>query len=483
MVFPLLERLYKNGLRLWHDAEIRKARIDYTRNWKEAQAKSSVGIAYLSRNAVNSHIFRERLNHAVENKLPLIIISTVADENLSPGMRLQTACAAHIIRAEGLSACALSERIAALQELRNCMGSPVPDFALTPDTPSSEGERLQCRRKRKTSPSDCTVLELMGRPGTSRTVSAAEDVHSEPGEKPNQSAGMHEPVSDEAQSATGNGDAETAPMRQPCVEPADSSLEKTILLNTTEASESTDYEETIIPQKAILPVIVSMYAREKKRGFLGETVIGRAKKKQESSADISFADPCRFFSRRHFQLLFVDGVCVLVCSHSNGMNVNGKDVMEGERYTVDMEAVVQIPSNATLSQFQGGSVSPTYILIAEGKCATVYWNAESFAFLQSQETGEVRCFTDTFSLGRNNAWKTNVLRSKSISRDHGVIFVENDHFFYRDDSANGTTVNGKRIDHHETVQLNNLDVISVQGDNGKEERFIFHCCILDRRKD
>ena len=89
VVFPLIERLCKMGLRIWHDEEIRGKMIDYSFNWKSQQSKCNCFLIYLSRNAINSHVFRERFTNAVESSKPFVVISTIENEDLSPGMMLQ----------------------------------------------------------------------------------------------------------------------------------------------------------------------------------------------------------------------------------------------------------------------------------------------------------------------------------------------------------------------------------------------------------
>ncbi len=458
VVFPFIERLSKRGLRVWHDSDIRRVMVEYKRNWKEQQALCTNCLVYLTQNAVNNHVFRERLTNAVENGKPFIVINTLAKDALSLGMRLQIEKAASVIQSNYIPAETLTEKIISLPVLKVCVGKADPQIEVSayPNEGNNQEPSVPEKAERSFAPSDRTMMELRGTQRIAEPVHVVEPEETKPipYEHNNQEVLHTEPDSS-------------------------SLLDETIRISDNDSGSSIDLEATIVPRKIELPIIVSLMSGEKKKGMLGESIIGRTKKIQSSTADISFTDDCKLFSGKHFSLIYIDNMCILICKHPNGMNVNGQEMQEGERLSVESEAIIQIPSNATLAQFEKNEVHPSYLIVASGKRAQEIWDAEAVAFLQSIETGEIRPFTDQFSFGRGNAWKTGVMASRNISRNHGSIALEEGHFIFHDHSTNGTLINGTKIS-NDSLELNNDDIISVLGDDQNEERFIFHSCFFEK---
>ena len=60
------------------------------------------------------------------------------------------------------------------------------------------------------------------------------------------------------------------------------------------------------------------------------------------------------------------------------------------------------------------------------------------------------------------------MTSRSISRDHGEITLDAGRYLFVDHSTNGTQINGTQIN-HESMELKDNDIISVQGDEQSEE--------------
>ncbi len=458
IVFPFIERLYKNGLRVWHDSDIRKVMVEYKRNWKEQQALCNAYLVFLSKNATKSHVFRERMTSAVESGKPIIVINTLDQDSLSPGMKLQIERAIIVIQSNYIPREKLAEEIAELQALKDYAGKPDSGFIASayPKGQAAQERSAPLRPERSIPPSDRTMLELNG-------------VQKPAAPGSNTESGMPDPV------PMNTNKPETISQ----ITDSSKSLEETICLSETDLPSSADSDATVVPQKAELPVIISLSSGERRKGILGESVVGRTKKIQGAAADISFTDECRLFSGKHFSILFIDQVCMLICKHPNGMNVNGQEMQEGDRFTVDSEALIQIPSNNTLMHIEKDEIRPTYLLVARGDRAKELWDAEAIAFLQSKETGEIRCFTDQFSFGRGNAWKTGVMASRNISRNHGTIIFNSGKYCFQDHSKNGTLINGTKIN-KESLELNNNDIISVPGDDQNEEKYLFHGCFFEK---
>ncbi len=479
VVFPFMERLCRSGLRIWHDADIRKIMVEYTRNWKKQQAACGVFLVFLSENAVGNHIFRERFTSAIESGKPVVLILSVKEDELSPGMRLQLAKAAKVVQSSYIPKEKLSEEVASLEVLKACIGSPNLGMEIGA-YPSEEAKPVYTapvQAQREIAPSEQTVMELNRPQGIPLFVSAVV-----PGE--NAPVKTQEKVPDTLVGPD-NSDVslEVTSVLSAGLNSSEAALDETIRLEAERPIDFGTGDETIVLKRTELPVILSLKSGEKKKGILGEAVVGRTKKIQGAMADISFTDDCRLFSGKHFHLFYIDNMCMLICKHPNGMNVNGQDMQEGDKFTVDSEALIQIPSNATLEQFGKGEVQPAYLIVAAGEKANVLWDIEALAYLQSEETGELRYFTDQFSFGRGNGrendWKAGVMSSRNISRNHGEIRLEEGRFIYQDHSTNGTRINDRKIN-NETVELKSNDTISVQGDGQNEECFVFRCCFFER---
>ena len=466
VVFPLIERLSRLGLRIWHDSEIREVMVDYSHSWKTQQADCDCFIVFLSQNAVNSHVFRERFTNAVETSKPFVVISTITSYELSPGMKLQVNRNAKLFNSGYIPQETLAEEIAALDVLKPCMGAQNPDVNPRPYPSGSvkQEEPPLPSKPREFGPSERTILEMRG---------------GEPATPPMRGGEPATPPDDPGEATISNKKVEIPEAEAPIEELKNVNLEETLKLTDKLEIEVEDLEKTFIPQRIMLPVLVCLTSAEKTRGMLGETVVGRTKKMQGAMADISFADSCKLFSGKHFQLIYIDNLCMLVCKHPNGMNVNGVDLKENDKYTVESEAVIQIPSNITLAQLEDKNVRPAFIAVGVKEKAQEYWDTNALAFLQSSKTGEIRCFTTNFKFGRNNAWKTNAMASRYIGRNHGDITLDGDHYCFEDHSENGTIINEKSIKDEKAV-LSDGDVISIQGYSTVEERFIFHCCFLER---
>ncbi len=382
VVFPLMERLGKNGLRIWHDAEIRKIEVEYTAGWKKHQAAGSCFLIFLSENAVNRHIFRERFTSAIKSGKPIIIIQTLNQDALSPGMRLQTEKAVRILRSSYIPQEKLTEEMIGLQELKACMGKTDPGIIPNP-YPSGQAKLVTdspITQKRNISPTNRTMMEIGGMRQGNQQQSVS-------------------PKYEEPQ-AGGITQEETIELT---VQPAsEGSLDETMLLSKNESDPVYDPDFTFIPRRPELPVILSLSSGERKNGILGEAIVGRTKKVQGAMADISFADDCKLFSGKHFQLIYIDGQCILICKHPNGMNVDGQEMQPGDKCAVESKALIQIPSNATLSQIDSNEVHPAYLVVAIHESAEELRNTAAVAYLQAEKTGEIRYFTDLFNFGRGN---------------------------------------------------------------------------------
>ena len=307
--FPFIERLSRNGLRVWHDSEIRKVMVEYKRNWEKQQALCNSYLVFLTANAVNSHVFRERLISAVESQKPIIVINTLEQDELSPGMRLQIEKAAYVVQSNYIPKEKLAEEIISLHVLKECVGKPNPEIEVSayPKENVKQETHEPDRPERIIAPSDRTMLELHETQKKDEPVPIIESKKTNP-------VLVEQQDSKQSDSASGNS----------------ASLEETIRISKNDTPKVNILDETFVPQKAELPIIISLMSGEKKKVILGESVVGRTKKIQGVIADISFTDECKLFSGKHFSLIYIDNMCVLICKHPNGMNVNGQEMQEGD---------------------------------------------------------------------------------------------------------------------------------------------------------
>ena len=249
--------------------------------------------------------------------------------------------------------------------------------------------------------------------------------------------------------------------------------------------EENDNENTLVPQKSQLPVIMSLTSGEKKWGLSGETSVGRKKRIQESLADVTFEDSSKFFSRSHFKIICVDNICTLLCTHPNGISVNGfEDLGEGERLHINDITALRIPSRKSVNQCVNANTIQTILIVASYQASAKLWNAQNIAAIESLQTGEIRVSCDSgFVLGRANPWKSGAVASLCISAQHADIKPENDQFYYYDHSSNGTLING--IYHHnDKIELHNGDKLTIAGNEENKiapRDFIFHYAAAERK--
>ncbi len=139
-VFPVVERLAKEGYRVWYDEGINPGT-----EWPEIIAQHlnncTVCMAFISQSSLESHNCRREINFALLKKKPLI--SVVLEEvSLSLGMEMQLSTNQAIFKYTIESRKEFMEKLCESESLPECKGKPDPDIAV-----SDEAECILTREK------------------------------------------------------------------------------------------------------------------------------------------------------------------------------------------------------------------------------------------------------------------------------------------------------------------------------------------------
>lgn len=87
IVFPILQKLHEQGLRIWYDMG-----IDPGSEWPEEIANHLIGcglfLLFMSPEAAESHNVRREITMAIDKKIPLMNVF-LKETELQPGLQLQ----------------------------------------------------------------------------------------------------------------------------------------------------------------------------------------------------------------------------------------------------------------------------------------------------------------------------------------------------------------------------------------------------------
>lgn len=143
-VFPVIERLARDGYRIWYDEGIGPGS-----EWPEIIAQHLSGctvcIAFLSAQSLNSHNCRREINFALMKKKPLITV-VLEPVQLSLGMEMQLSLAQAILKYTLPSEEAFLEKLCGTGVLEPCLGAPDPDVRVlwpTDDADAAENGRTR----------------------------------------------------------------------------------------------------------------------------------------------------------------------------------------------------------------------------------------------------------------------------------------------------------------------------------------------------
>lgn len=138
-VFPVIERLARDGYRVWYDEG-----IDPGSDWPEIIAEHLNGcaacIAFVSENSLNSHNCRREINFALLKKKPFLSVF-IEQVKLSPGMELQLSSAQSVFR-YALTDGEFFKKLYSAEILNGCKGAPDPSIAVSSPEEFADGEEL-----------------------------------------------------------------------------------------------------------------------------------------------------------------------------------------------------------------------------------------------------------------------------------------------------------------------------------------------------
>lgn len=475
VVYPLIERLARYGLHVWYDnGEMSDDVSSWKTNVQKMAAGSTAFVAFLSNHAVNSHLFREHFTQALSSKKPVLAILQ-EDPPLSPAMRKQTERCACFQCAE-FPQDDLIQRFLQTSSIRKCRGPENPDIQPQPYKQAAPSVQADAASSAFTpEPSDQTIRELK--------------------------KSMRRETSPE----TANPNAESAlPDTQPEPQPAENRLfqengnfedngEKTVFSSRkSQIAERDCGEETVtvdvhVPQMLIVSMKTGEYSKIR---CGGEVTVGRRAEAGAVLADVTFHESSKLFSRNHFKIIITEDICSVLCTHPNGLSVDGKDVKNNENCRIGETAGILVPENEVLKyanaqrQSSEKKAEPVLLLIARGDAEKKLEREKTVACLIAEATGEARFFTkDSFELGKSNPWSTDAVSAGTISRRHASITWKDGKYWIEDHSTNGTRLNGELLQKGKK-ELHPEDRITVDGNEEYgigPSSFIFLCVRLDER--
>lgn len=473
--FPLAERLAAKGLRVWHDAATRENQSAWKSKTSRMLNGSAAALVLLSQGFTQAHLCRRQFTDAIESGKPIVVLR-LGNPALTLGMRLQTeAC--------GVLDCSFPPPDSAVDALlrqdafKACIGPSRHDIepqAYARQAAETKPKPMQEKRQLLT---EHSIIELSGGlPKTSREpAQTGEAEKQEPAEA----------------LKTWQGGADGGASQGETAQKADT-LEQTIITGggiKKQGQDGSELDETLLPKRMPLPVIVSLATGLAKKGLSGETVIGRQAKLQAGQlADIRFDEQSNLFSRRHFKLICVDSTCALICLHDNNLSLNGMmELLPNEPFRIEGSCVIEVPGKSVLEQYSNKENSAVRFAVAYEKDAQRLWDAPCVATMESLETGEIRAFWEfPIRIGRNHPWASGAMTTKTISAEHATISLEGDRLMYEDHSSNGTIINGDTLCNHEKRGLASGDVLRVNGkqeDSLRDEHFVFRFVKVERASD
>ena len=120
IVYPLIERMAKDGYRIWYDEGINPG-TDWPEMIAEHLNKCSACIALITDNSINSHNCRKEINYALFKKKPFISVF-LEKVTLSVGMEMQLATTQAIFKYTYDSYKDFLEKLYQSNELDSCKG-------------------------------------------------------------------------------------------------------------------------------------------------------------------------------------------------------------------------------------------------------------------------------------------------------------------------------------------------------------------------
>ncbi len=135
LVLPYLEALSEKGYRLWYDNGI-EAGTEWPEYIAERLMGSGTVIAFMSKNAQDSHNCRREINFAIELKKELLIVY-LEDFPLTPGMRLQLGSLQALFSYNAADKQIFYNNLCNAAILAPCLNTPEPEVKAVPSDESN----------------------------------------------------------------------------------------------------------------------------------------------------------------------------------------------------------------------------------------------------------------------------------------------------------------------------------------------------------
>lgn len=120
-VYPVIEQLTKDGYRVWYDEGLIFG-ANATTDLADKIARSTVVIAFLSDNTVDSYQFKREINFAILKKKEIIAV-LLEEVHLSPGMEMQMSAFPAIFKYK-IQNNAFYQSLYSFEIMNQCLGNP-----------------------------------------------------------------------------------------------------------------------------------------------------------------------------------------------------------------------------------------------------------------------------------------------------------------------------------------------------------------------
>ncbi len=449
IVYPLIERLSRNGCRLWYDSGIHAGE-----DWPEVIADHlqhcSVVLYFMSKESVDSHNCRNELNLAIEIEKPLLPVR-YNNAKMTLGMRLMLNNVQWIDCPEKPTDLII-DRIMMGPSLKTCIGRQdtnvlVQEYRL----PESENINNVVPVKIVNFEASIVDNEIINNKKSKPDKSVKECTEID----------MDTPVGKNTDDLSNETDIllDAGRVTQEHLQNDNEYVGEETIVDTRMED---DFEQTIVSAPSIPPVVVCLSSGICYRCFRDITKIGRGK-----TSDIRIVDSDHRISREHVKLVQLEQQCFISdMNSSNGTWVDGKKLEPGESMEIKNISEVVLAKEV--------------FLIAVNESALQLWNSNLIVGLKAEKTDEIRYLASgSMELGRNHIWKSGALKAPNIGREHATLRIEGENCYIIDHSRNGTYINNEknRIENGQMRQLVTGDRIHL----GDET--IAVTCIPTKRSD
>ena len=339
-VFPVIERLARDGYRIWYDEG-----IDPGSEWPEIIAQHLSGctvcIAFLSAQSLNSHNCRREINFALMKKKPLITV-VLEPVQLSLGMEMQLSLAQAILKYTLPSEEAFLEKLCGTGVLEPCLGAPDPDVRVL--WPTDDADAAENGRTRNLFSDQWFVrgADMPPAPERDREEEARQKAEEEARQKAEEEARQRaeEEARRKAEEAARRKAEEEA--RRKAEEEARRKAEEEVQRRAEEEARRKAEEERRKAEEEARKRVSHLLRREKTGEWIpiskARFVIGRS----DRSADYVVRGN-QSVSRTHAVLTLEDGVCRITDCHSlNHTYLNGRVLTPDQPYELHPGDAVRI---------------------------------------------------------------------------------------------------------------------------------------------